>query len=395
EPFALDTMIEGIPLLGNEPYLLATRIGDSVDVRAIQRYDTLRGKYVPPAGGDSVPVTEVVESFALLVLDVKSSLVPGPVTLEAYDVSGPAGADTAAAVLAPRFAPERLLGSLVVQPRAATDTTTRDSLRVPIDAAALVAKLGAEQPVRLGFRVSGADDVRLRFVRGLSHLSYDPSADTTVAPILATPRSLTPDGDAEQQFDEGEFTIVVAGTPAAPPTLDQLTVGGLPARRALLQFQLPPAIADSATIVRATLELTQAPVRGFRELDTLVLLARPVLAGKTVTDPFTLALLSGNLSIFTNGLPDLENFGSGSTRSLIATQRISPADSGVRSFEMAQLFAFWRGSVPGTAQRAIVLRSNTDGTGPLAVRFFSSEAPPSVRPRLRITYIPSAAIGVP
>jgi hypothetical protein len=42
-----------------------------------------------------------------------------------------------------------------------------------------------------------------------------------------------------------------------------------------------------------------------------------------------------------------------------------------------------------------VLRSNTDGTGPLAVRFFSSEAPPSVRPRLRITYIPSVAIGVP
>ncbi|MGH7658609.1 MAG: hypothetical protein ACREL6_10285, partial [Gemmatimonadales bacterium] len=50
-----------------------------------------------------------------------------------------------------------------------------------------------------------------------------------------------------------------------PPTLDPdlLTVGGIPSARSVIRFTLPPAIRDSATLVRATLELLPAsPIIG-------------------------------------------------------------------------------------------------------------------------------------
>ncbi|MDX2192420.1 MAG: hypothetical protein NW201_03630 [Gemmatimonadales bacterium] len=56
---------------------------------------------------------------------------------------------------------------------------------------------------------------------------------------------------------------VAAPGAAAPP--GTLGVGGLPAQRAFIRFRLPPVIRDSATIVRATLELYPVrPITGLR-----------------------------------------------------------------------------------------------------------------------------------
>jgi hypothetical protein len=384
-PFSVDTTIVGIPLLGQSMYTMIARAGDTLDVRGIMRFDAPPRFFRPSAGTDSTAITTLQDAFVSVVVDRLVSLLPAPVTLEMYDVDGP-GSDTAVAVLAPRFAPERLLGSVVAPPLGAGDTTRFDTLQVPVPTAALLAKLAADLPLRVGLRVVSAGDARVLIVPGNTQLSYDPSPDTTIGPIQISARSITPANNIQQRSDESEFTLVVAGSPGLPDDVEHLTVGGLPGRRSLLQFDIPRAIADSATIVRATLVLTQTPVRGFRALDTLVLLPRPVLASPEVVDPFRLAQLAAN---------PFENIPGAEQRPLDSL-RLSPSDSGDVEFELGRLILFWRENVPGTPQRAVVLRSQLEGASPLAVRFFSAQATmEAVRPRLRLTYIPPVAIARP
>lgn len=76
---------------------------------------------------------------------------------------------------------------------------------------------------------------------------------------------VTPDADpAPPQEIEilPEFdTYVSSVNPVPDPNL--LTVGGVPSSRALIRFALPPRLRDSASVVRATLELVPAqPIRG-------------------------------------------------------------------------------------------------------------------------------------
>jgi hypothetical protein len=382
-PFTLDTTLVGIPLLGQSSYTLVGRAGDTLDVRGIVRFDAPPRFYRSGAGTDSTAITTIQDAFVRVVVDRAVSLLPVPTTLEMYDVDGP-GSDTAVAVLAPRFTPDRLLGTIVAPPQSAGDTTRFDTLQVPVPSATLLAKLDASLPVRVGFRVAGGAEARVLIVPGNSQLSYDPSPDEAIAPILIGARSATPAGDPQQAADESEFALVVAGSPGVPDDVQLLTVGGLPGRRALMQFEIPRSIADSSTIVRAQLILTQSPVRGFRELDTLILTPRPVIAGPGVLDPFRLAQLAAN---------PFEN--TGGEQLPLDTLRLSPSDSGAVEIEMGRLLLFWRANVPGTPQRAMVLRAQHEGATPLAVRFFSAQAPEAVRPRLRLTYIPPVAIARP
>jgi hypothetical protein len=65
---------------------------------------------------------------------------------------------------------------------------------------------------------------------------------------------------------------------SAAPDPGLLAVGGYPVSRTFLRFTLPPALRDSVTIIRATLQLTtDRPMFGI-PADTATILARPVLA---------------------------------------------------------------------------------------------------------------------
>jgi hypothetical protein len=75
----------------------------------------------------------------------------------------------------------------------------------------------------------------------------------------------------------------------SPPVPDDafLTVGGEPSARALLRFDLPEDIEDSATIVRATLELVpRSPILGLPS-DPALLLAKALLADLGAKSPVT------------------------------------------------------------------------------------------------------------
>lgn len=78
-------------------------------------------------------------------------------------------------------------------------------------------------------------------------------------------------------------TWVGAARPAAPA--QSLVVGGEPSSRAILRFRLPREIRDSASIVRATLELLPTEtVLGLRNQPTLLQL-RPVLSDLGAKSP--------------------------------------------------------------------------------------------------------------
>jgi hypothetical protein len=125
--------------------------------------------------------------------------------------------------------------------------------------------------------------------------------------------------------------------------------------------------------------LTQDPVRGPSDRDTLRLLTHLVVANGTVTDLRRAATLITASGLFTS------------------TLRLVPSDSGVRVLEMNGLVRQW-GLVDSTSNipSAIVLRTDTEGSSTASVRFFAIDAAdPAVRPRLRISYTPSKIFGRP
>lgn len=80
-------------------------------------------------------------------------------------------------------------------------------------------------------------------------------------------------------------TFVTQNRPAPDPTL--LTVGGDSSSRSIVRFSLPPQLRDSATIVRATLELIPAhPLLGLPG-DRATIDARAVLADLGAKSPVT------------------------------------------------------------------------------------------------------------
>jgi hypothetical protein len=157
-----------------------------------------------------------------------------------------------------------------------------------------------------------------------------------------------------QRAVDQNLTVREVGSPDDPSLL---RVGGFPAARTLIRFQVPEYLRDSATIIRATLELVpDAPMLGIPG-DSARIDARTVagdFGAKSVVDP---------------------------TR--VASTWIHPGSDTVR-IDMANLVALWQG---------------TDNTGPTAVRLelgqeFASFLAPNLRstrtpnggPRLRITY---------
>jgi hypothetical protein len=149
--------------------------------------------------------------------------------------------------------------------------------------------------------------------------------------------------------------LTVRGVPSPDdPTL--FRVGGFPAARGLIRFEVPSYLRDSATIIRATLELVPDVAMAGIPGDSARIDVRSVLAdfgAKSVVNP---------------------------TR--VASEWIYPGNDTVR-VDMANLVALWQGN----------------STGPTAVRVqlgqeFASFLAPAFRstrttnggPRLRITY---------
>jgi hypothetical protein len=374
-----DTSIAGYPTVGAERELYVTTLGDTLVTAAALRFDSLpRFWRRSNASEDSAIVFVDTGSHVLLTLTRRDTLkLAAETTVELYDIDMQGAEENDLQSVATAFTPARLLTTITVD-------SLRDTLRVPIDPAFLLQRLLDTFPMnrlRLGVKVAQAGLPELRIIStngaGAAQLRFRPSPDTAVAvPMLVhEPFSRVP-SEPFVASDLADYLVVIKGSP--PPPADVFRVGGLPPRRTYLRFNIPPAILDSTNIVRATLFLTQRPNPASPlSSDTLPIGHFGVVAGTAITD-LRRALF------FIQRLPDQHD-----------TIFVVPKDSIVRSFEMIDWVRVWRGTTTDKTPRAIALVSAEEETRPMEVDFYSIEASPLLRPRLRLTYLPRNAGPLP
>lgn len=374
DPVVLDTTVTFADGFGTEPSMLLASRGDTLDSRVIMRFDGLPRRYRKvPADTTTTEITTIDSAFLRLRLDLTERQTPGEVTVSVYDMETDAD-DTSAAALLPLFSPERLVGS-----RAFAPADLMDSVRIPLIDSAVLASIRSNARVRIGLRITGATGQFHVFgtESGRSAmLSFRVSSDTAVRPLTFNPFSATPSDSEELRLAFADFRLLVRTPPGGPP--EALRVGALPSRRSYLRFLLPSGLLDSASVVRATLLLTQMPNRGFGPLDSVFVVTQLSTAGTVITDPALAARLVAP--------PEFTQ---------IDSLRVAASDTGAHQIDIAPILRIWLSAGDTLFTRAIVLRSAREGISAADAWFFSTEAPAAVRPRLRISYTPVNPFGLP
>jgi len=217
----------------------------------------------------------------------------------------------------------------------------------------------------------------LAFVAGAGAptVVFDPSTDTTFAPQQISPSTIVPNATADVELSYSVYMISDLASP--PPGANTLVVGGFPAYRSYLRFNVPSLITDSSTIVRAEVLLTQQASTFGDARDSVGLLALVPTTTGLVTDLRRILDLSA----------------AGSFAGVDSTLMV-PAATGVRAVNVLSLSRTWR-TLPANVPRAIAFRIGLEGAQPAELRFFSSKAPAALRPRLRITYLPRSEFALP
>ena len=370
----LDTTLTGYPLLGTTRDLSLVNRGDTADVRVVARYDTLPNRFVPAAPQADSSITFVDSATMIFVIDTTFVRPTSAITIDAFDVDTTA-ADADRAALVPLFRPDRLIGSTTFQP-----SQLRDTLRLQLDNAALLAKIQANARLRVGLKIRDGSFPTLRIAGSAfaPRVRFRVSADTTIAPDTVNLSSRSP-SDAAAASVFAWYPIHAAGA-LPPPPQDILAIGGINGARSYLRFAIPAIVLDSVQVIRASLELTQVPSRyAGGSGDTLTVLTSTVLAGPAVTDVAT-------------ELNFLAPFGTFA----VDTLRLIPGAGAKRTVEIVQLVRAWRSVGADRTTRAIVLSALQEGTSPGELDFYSSDAPDAdLRPRLRLTYVPRRGFGIP
>jgi hypothetical protein len=371
----LDTTVTGFPLLGETREISLVSRGDTADVRLITRLDTLPNRYVPRTSQPDSLIRRVDSATYIFRIDTVVVKPTVPVTIDAYDVDTTGVPDTVPRTLLPLFRPDRLIGSATF-----TVGELKDTLRVPLDNAAILRKITNNQRLRVGLRLRAGQSATLR----VSGSAFAPrvrlrvSADTAVKPDTVYLRSKTPADDARIASALAMYPLLAAGV-LPPPPPDRLAVGGIGGARSYLRFDIPSIVLDSVQVIRATIQLTQRPSRyAGGNSDLLTLFPHAVTAGPAVKDVYAQAQLFAPFGTFR-----------------LDTLRLVPGDSGLRSLEVVNLVRVWQIVGAANTTRAIVLRAAQEQSSPGELNFFSTKGPAAQRPRLRLIYVPRRGFGIP
>lgn len=373
EAVTLDSSLSGYPVLGLGPDLLLANRPDTIVTRAVIRLDALTQEYSVNKTGTTEPISATDSVYLRLQVDSLGAKGTDSITISVFNVDTTAN-DSVASVVKTLFTPKRLLGSLTIVP-----TSVKDSLRIPLSHRVVDSLIVGGYRMRVGLQITGGKgQIRLlAFSSGspAPSVQYDPSTDTTYAPIIVQANTTIPLATSEQILAYTVYNLIDVGSPAPPS--NTLTVGGFPAWRSYLRFQIPARISDSSTIVRAQLLLTQRPSFFGNYADSVAILPIIPTGTSLVTDLRRLLDLSAD-GIF----------------AAIDSTRLVPRDSGLRSINVLTLARTWPALPTGVA-RALAFRISGEGGQPAELRFFSSEAPANLRPRLRITYLPRTEFALP
>ena len=373
EAVVQDTSVAGYPALGLSAGLLLVNRPDTLVTRAVIRFDALPSTFTPSGASAISSITAIDSVFLRLPLDSTARLGSLPVTLDIFDVDT-AVSDTVTAVVSGLFRSDRLISSFVFTPN-----TTKDTLRVPLAKAPVLAKIIAGSRLRLGLRIrGGSGQLRLRafsFGSGVPYITFDPSTDTAYVPLTVNTSTTVSALTADAALAYTVYTIVDKGS--NPPDVQTLIVGGYPAYRSYLRFNVPKSITDSSTIVRAEVLLTQRRSTFASSGDTVTIVPLIPTTTTAITDLYRILDLAAEGSFAS-----------------IDTTRLVPRDSGLKTLNVLSLLRSWP-ALPANVPRAIAFRIGIEGAQPAELRFFSSKAPAAVRPRLRITYQPRSEFAIP
>lgn len=343
QPHQAGALLASNGLLGFEERALIRFLAraDSVSVR-----DTLRG----------YTIDSVAFSFTVAARD---TTVEG-LQLLLYRIAPTFDSATTFAGVAPAFIPDSLVATVNVPDTLNTGVVRTifqgaDLARVQIAAAddgklALGVGIAAPRPtgVRLGALAGGTGALFTTYV------TLD-VPDTGTAKLRTIPLGTV-------------FNTYVSEVPeVSDSTL--LAVGGAPSARSLLRFDLPARIRDSATIVRATLELTPvAPITGL-PFDPARLLARGVLADVGAKSPVSTSI---------GRVPE-------------DTLEIGATTVGIEAVRLVEL---WLGS--SSRPSALMLSLTPEAASFSRPVFYSTRAAdPALRPRLRLSYLLSFPFETP
>jgi hypothetical protein len=369
----LDTSASGFPALGFEANLFLAHRRDSLDTRVITRFDSLPQTY-KYQDVDSA-IVRIDSAFILAPRPRADSAVAfgAAGVIEAYDVTDAVN-DTAVADLAAQFTAGNLLGQMSYVAGESPDT-----LKILIDTARVRSRVLGGRNLRIGLRMvsAGSDFIRIAATNSSAGITLNmyPNRDTLAKVVSATPRSFTPAEPPYLRTAHADFAIAVGGLPMTPAVL---RVGGFPARRVMLGFNIPSRILDSTVVVRATLLLTQNPSSAGDAGESVGVQIVPIVVSDEVTDLRTQLEFAGSNSAFAvDSLPTV------------------PKDSGVVSLEMVRLVRAWRGTPADKTPRLAALYLSSEATRVASFDFFSTEAAASLRPRLRITYVIRVRSGQP
>ncbi len=371
EPVTLDTTLTAAGEFATETFLFVGNRGDTVDARAVVRFDTIPARYAKANIIDSVDITTVDSAFLTVRIDRRGSIVPNPVTIDVYDVDGTDANQTDVAAL---FTASRLIGS-----RTIAKDSLKDSLRIPISNAVLLDKARNRKRLRVGIKARNASTQFGIFATETgagARVSFRAAADTAIRTLVVLPKSSTPAGDVGKSSASQDYTLPVKVPTPGPAS--GINVGGFPARLAYLRFTIPQRIIDSSIVVRARLILTQIPNTQLGIADTVNLIPLVGAAAATVTDVSRASRITLDRSV-----------------ALIDSLLVPVRESGIRRVEIAVALQAWRLQSATATPNVLVIRSGAEGVSIAEGRFYSMEAAANLRPRLEISYTPRTSFGRP
>lgn len=314
---------------------------------------------------DSVSVRDTLRGYTIDSVALSFNLVARDTTLNGLQVLVyriPTAIDSATtfAGIAPAFVPESIIAAIDV-PDSLISGNLRavfgaaELSRVQIPAAdsgqlAVGVRLNSPTPTgaRLGSLAGGAGAVFTSYVT----LDVPDTGTAKLRTIALGPA----------------FNTYVSELPQVNDP-DLLAVGGAPSARSLIRFSLPPRIRDSATIVRATLELTPVAAVAGLPTDPVRLQARAVLADVGAKSPVSTAA----------GRVPEDTLDIGATTA---------------SLEAVRLVELWLGAT--TRPSALVLSLTPEAASFTRPVFYSTRAAdPALRPRLRLSYLLSFPFETP
>jgi hypothetical protein len=397
-----DTTVQSYPELGSEPALLLSNVIGLQDVRAVVRFDDIGDSigvaYTHLSGTDTItdstpirPITAVDTAVLFFLVNPRSVKPAGggdTVLFQIYDVDA-AGVDSVVAQVAAQFTQLNLVGQTTASLALLADTTdTTDTVRVAVSKASVLAHIKGDRNLRYGVKISHlgapADPVRLWIDNVASgtgpkvyyRVHYDTFPGATDSTLIS-PNSNTPASDPSLAAQLKNYPVFVQGSPPTQSTV--LDVGGLPARRVFLKFNIPSKIVDSTNVVRATLRLKQIPRPQVFPTDTVAVWPSPVISASIITEPAKAALF-----IVASSVWNMDSVLTG------------PQDTGIVPLEIAGAFRAWHQTSDTTTVRAIVLRVLNEGSNPIQASFYSSfAADTSKRPHLEIRYVKQSTYLLP